>query len=142
MEMNDLFKQLKYDINEAEQYKNGIEMKSKLIKNELLKHRIAHTLNKNILERNYNDNMNVNYDELITNKDIKTIDSNTNLQGVSEFQYFNTKDNLEKNGQNDINQLNENNKNGMSSLAMAGRNIIELTGENELIPINNNTNII
>ena len=88
IEMNDLFKQLKYDINDAEQYKNGIQKRAKSIKQNLLQQRIAHVLNKNILERDYNDNMNANYDKLITNKNIKTIDSNTNLQGISEFQYF------------------------------------------------------
>ena len=128
LEMNDLFKQLKFNVNEAEQYKNGINRESKIIKEELLKNRIANVLNKNLRERNYEDNMNVNYDELI-NKNINTIDSNTNLEGTSNFVYF------EKENNNNENNLDNNN---MSSLAMAGKNVIELTGENELIPINNN----
>ena len=80
--------------------------------------------------------MNINYNELVTNKNINTIDSNTNLQGVSEFQYFNTQNNFEKNNNNENNE----NNSEMSSLAKAGKNIIELTGENELIPINQNIN--
>ena len=142
IEMNDLFKQLKYDINDAEQYKNGIQKRAKSIKQNLLQQRIAHVLNKNILERDYNDNMNANYDNLITNKNIKTIDSNTNLQGISEFQYFKN-----DNSDNNINNINNNNENDnlennkeKSLLALAGNNVIELVGENELIPINNNTN--
>lgn len=130
LEMNDLFKQLKFNVNEAEQYKNGINRESKIIKEELLKNRMASVLNKNLRERNYEDNMNVNYDELI-NKNINTIDSNTNLEGTSNFVYFEKEDN-----NNNDHNLDNNNK--MSSLAMAGKNVIELTGENELIPINNN----
>ena len=128
LEMNDLFKQLKFNVEEAEQYKDGINRESKIIKEELLKNRMANVLNKNLRERNYEDNMNVNYDELI-NKNINTIDSNTNLEGTSNFVYF------EKENNNDNNLDNNGN---MSSLAMAGKNVIELKGENELIPINNN----
>ena len=89
---------------------------------------MANTLSKNLLERNYDQNMNVNYDELI-NKNINTIDSNTNLKGKSDFIYFD-KENNESNNIND-------NMN-MSSLAKAGKNVIELKADNEFIPINNN----
>ena len=90
------------------------------------------------LERNYQDNINNNYDELITNKNINTIDSNTNLEGTSNFIYIS---NNESNNNNNSNpeKLNSNEKNnGLSSLAQAGKNVIELTGENEMIPIINN----
>ena len=129
LEMNDLFKELKIGISEAEQYKNGKERESQIIKQELFKNRMANTLSKNLLERNYEQNMNLNYDELI-NKNINTIDSNINLQGKSNFIYFD----------NENRDENENNNDNMSmnSLAMAGKNVIELKGENELIPINNN----
>lgn len=124
MEMNDLFDQLKYGITEAEQYKKGRENESKILKEELFKNRTAQKLSNNILERDYEKNMNLNYDELVSNNNINTIDSNTNLQGKSQWEYINKEENE--------------NKNDLSSLAKAGKNIIELTGENDFIPISNN----
>jgi hypothetical protein len=124
MEMNDLFDQLKYGITEAEQYKKGRENESKLLKEELFKNRTAQKLSNNILERDYEQNMNLNYDELVENNNINTIDSNTNLQGKSQWEYINKEENE--------------NKNDLSSLAKAGKSIVELTGENDFIPINSN----
>jgi hypothetical protein len=123
MEMNDLFDQLKYGITEAEQYKKGRENESKILKEELFKNRTAQKLSNNILERDYEQNMNLNYDELVDNN-INTIDSNTNLQGKSQWEYINKEENE--------------NKNDLSSLAKAGKRIVELTGENDFIPINTN----
>ena len=123
LEMNDLFDQLKYGITEAEKYKIGRENESKIIKEELFKNRTAQKLSNNILERDYEQNMNLNYDELVDNN-INTIDSNTNLQGKSQWEYINKEENE--------------NKNDLSSLAKAGKNIVELTGENDFIPITSN----
>ena len=128
LEMNDIFKQLKMDEDDAQQYKNKKDRESKVIRQELFKNQMAYALSKNMLERNYEDNMNVNYDELI-NKNINSIDSNTDLQGTSNFLYFDKESSNKEN--------NNNTNGGMSSLAMAGKNVIELKGENELIPINN-----
>ena len=135
LEMNDLFHQLKLDVDDAQQYKTRKERESKIIKKELFQNQMAYELSKNILQRNYEDNMNLNYDELI-NKNINSIDSNTNLQGTSNFVYF------DKESNNENNKNNMNSTGGMSSLAMAGKNVIELKGENELIPINNVENEI
>ena len=135
IEMSDLFNQLKYNINVANQYKLGKERESKIIKDQLLKNRMAEVLTKNVLQRNYEDNMNMNYDELITNKNISIIDSNTNLQGTSNFIYINNDNN---NTTDNLNLNSNENNNGLSSLAQAGKNVIELAGENELIPTNNN----
>ena len=123
MEMNDLFDQLKYGITEAEQYKKGRENESKILKEELFKNRTAQKLSDNILERDYEQNMNLNYDELVDNN-INTIDSNTNLQGKSQWEYINKEENE--------------NRNNLSSLAKAGKSIVELTGENDFIPISSN----
>ena len=139
MEMADLFNQLKYGITEAEHYKMGKERESKILKQELFKSRMADVLSKNLLERNYQDNINKNYDELITNKNINTIDSNTNLEGTSNFIYINNNESNNNNNNSNPEKLNSNEKNnGLSSLAQAGKNVIELTGENEMIPIINN----
>ena len=124
MEMNDLFDQLKYGITEAEQYKKGRENESKILKEELFKNRTAQKLSNNLLERDYEKNMNLNYDELVDNNNINTIDSNTNLQGKSQWEYINKEENE--------------NRNDLSSLAKAGKSIVELTGENDFIPISTN----
>ena len=124
MEMNDLFDQLKYGITEAEQYKRGRDNESKILKEELFKNRTAQKLSNNLLERDYEKNMNLNYDELVDNNNINTIDSNTNLQGKSQWEYINKEENE--------------NRNDLSSLAKAGKSIVELTGENDFIPISTN----
>ena len=135
--MSDLFKQLKYNIKEAEQYKKGLDRETKVLNEELFKNRMADVLNKNMINRTYGENMNKNYEDLIANKNINTIDSNTNLEGTSNWIYYN-KNGGESEIDNNANINNNGNENDLSLLAKTGKNIIELKGENELIPIDNN----
>ena len=137
LEMSDLFKQLKYNIKEAEQYKKGLDRETKVLNEELFKNRMADVLNKNMINRTYGENMNKNYEDLIANKNINTIDSNTNLEGTSNWIYYN-KNGGESEIDNNANINNNGNENDLSLLAKTGKNIIELKGENELIPIDNN----
>ena len=128
LEMNSIFKELKNISDQADYNKNYLLQKSNVLKEELLQSNIKHTLTKNLIAQNYDENMNVNVDELEAknnNNDINQniIGKNTNLPGTSDFLYLNASD------------IPENEKD-MSYLARTGQNIIELKGEGEMIPLN------
>ena len=128
IEMNSIFKELKHTSDQADYNKNYLLQKSNVLKEELLQSNIKHTLTKNLISQNYDENMNVNVDELEAknnNNDINQniIGKNTNLPGTSDFLYLNASDIPE----NEID---------MSYLARTGQNIIELKGEGEMIPLN------
>ena len=128
LEMNSIFKELKNTSDQADYNKNYLLQKSNVLKEELLQSNIKHTLTKNLIAQNYDENMNVNVDELEAknnNNDINQniIGKNTNLPGTSDFLYLNASDIPE----NEID---------MSYLAKTGQNIIELKGEGEMIPLN------
>jgi hypothetical protein len=130
IEMNTLFKELKDTSAQADFNKNYLLQKSNILKEELLQSNIKHTLTKNLLKQNYDENMNVNVDELeaknnndINNINQNIISKNSNLPGTSDFLYINASDIPE-------------NENDMSYLAKTGQNIIELKGEGEQIPFN------
>ena len=128
LEMNSIFKELKNTSDQADYNKNYLLQKSNVLKEELLQSNIKHTLTKNLIAQNYDENMNVNFDELEAknnNNDINQniINKNTNLPGTSDFLYLNASDIPE----NEID---------MSYLAKTGQNIIELKGEGEMIPLN------
>ena len=124
LEMNDLFQKLKDSSSDADYTKNALLQKSQLLKDQLLKSKIENTLTKNIINQTYEENMNVNTEDLEL-KNINTnpnlISHNSNLPGTSDFLYFNEEDNTDYD---------------MSALAKAGKNIIELKGEGEMIPFN------
>ena len=120
LEMNELFNKLKDTSDQAEFSKNSLLKESKLLKEQLLQSKIINTLNKNIIKRNYDQNMNINADEFEGKTDDinpNLISKNSNLPGTSDFIYF------------------RDDNNNISSLAQAGKNIIELKGEGEMIPI-------
>ena len=121
LEMNDLFQQLKDTEAEEDFVKNSLLQKSQLLKRQLLQSKIKNTLVKNIINQNYDENMNVNAEELEVKNNPNLISHNSNLPGTSDFLYFNE----------DNNSLYD-----MSSLAKVGKNIIELKGEEEMMPIN------
>ena len=130
IEMNTLFKELKDTSAQADFNKDYLLQKSNILKEELLQSNIKHTLTKNLLKQNYDENMNVNVDELeaknnndINNINQNIISKNSNLPGTSDFLYINASDIPE-------------NENDMSYLAKTGQNIIELKGEGEQIPFN------
>ena len=128
MEMNDIFKELKGNLAEADFNKNSLLQKSHILKTNLLKNSISYTLNKNIINRNYDENMNINAEELTKenyndySNNNNIISQNFNLPGTSDFIYINE------------------DENNMSSLAQIGKNIIENNTENEKIPVNDNIN--
>ena len=126
VEMNGLFKELKDTSDKADYQNNYLLQKSNILKEELLQSNLKHTLTKNLISQNYDENMNVNVDELETksndiNPNVKN--KNSNLPGTSDFLFINEADIPE-----DDNEI--------SYLAKAGQNIIELKGEGEMIPIN------
>ena len=121
LEMNDLFQQLKDTEAEEDFVKNSLLQKSQLLKRQLLQSKIKNTLVKNIINQKYDENMNVNAEELEVKNNPNLISHNSNLPGTSDFLYFNE----------DNNSLYD-----MSSLAKVGKNIIELKGEEEMILIN------
>ena len=120
IEMNDLFQKLKDTSDEVDYTNKALLQKSQLLKSQLLQSKIKNTLTKNLLDRNYDENMNVNAEELELKTNPNLASHNSNLPGTSDFLYFNEDTNLD----NDI-----------SSLAKAGKNIIELKGEGTMIPI-------
>ena len=122
--MNDLFNQLKDTSDQVDYTNNSLLQKSRLLKEQLLQSKITNTLNKNLIGRNYDQNMNVNAEELEIKNNLNPnlVSKNSNLPGTSDFIYFN----------NDNNFI----ENDMSYLAKTGMNIIELKGEGEMIPIN------
>ena len=120
IEMNDLFQKLKDTSDEVDYTNKALFQKSQLLKSQLLQSKIKNTLTKNLLDRNYDENMNVNAEELELKTNPNLASHNSNLPGTSDFLYFNEDTNLD----NDI-----------SSLAKAGKNIIELKGEGTMIPI-------
>ena len=124
IEMNDLFNQLKDTSDQVDYTNNSLLQKSRLLKEQLLQSKITNTLNKNLIGRNYDQNMNVNAEELEIKNNLNPnlVSKNSNLPGTSDFIYFN----------NDNNFI----ENDMSYLAKTGMNIIELKGEGEMIPIN------
>ena len=121
LEMNDLFHQLKDTEAEEDFVKNSLLQKSQILKRQLLQSKIKNTLVKNIINQNYDENMNVNAEELEVKNNPNLISHNSNLPGTSDFLYFKEDNNSEYD---------------MSSLAKVGKNIIELKGEEEMIPIN------
>ena len=128
IEMNSIFKELKQTSDQADYNKNYLLQKSNVLKEELLQSNIKHTLTKNLIAQNYDENMNVNVDELESKNNSNNINQNiigknTNLPGTSDFLYLNASDIPE----NEID---------MSYLAKTGQNIIELKGEGEMIPLN------
>ena len=120
IEMNDLFQKLKDTSDEVDYTNKALFQKSQLLKSQLLQSKIKNTLTKNLLDRNYDENMNVNAEELELKTNPNLASHNSNLPGTSDFLYFNE----DTNPENDI-----------SSLAKAGKNIIELKGEGTMIPI-------
>ena len=120
IEMNDLFQKLKDTSDEVDYTNKTLLQKSQLLKSQLLQSKIKNTLTKNLLDRNYDENMNVNAEDLELKTNPNLASHNSNLPGTSDFLYFNEDTNLD----NDI-----------SSLAKAGKNIIELKGEGTMIPI-------
>ena len=120
IEMNDLFQKLKDTSDEVDYTNKTLLQKSQLLKSQLLQSKIKNTLTKNLLDRNYDENMNVNAEELELKTNPNLASHNSNLPGTSDFLYFNE----DTNPENDI-----------SSLAKAGKNIIELKGEGTMIPI-------
>ena len=126
VEMNGLFKELKDTSDKADYQHNYLLQKSNILKEELLQSNLKHTLTKNLIAQNYDENMNVNVDELETksnNINPNAKNKNSNLPGTSDFLFINEADIPE-----DDNEI--------SYLAKAGQNIIELKGEGEMIPIN------
>ena len=120
IEMNDLFQKLKDTSDEVDYTNKALLQKSQLLKSQLLQSKIKNTLTKNLLDRNYDENMNVNAEDLELKTNPNLASHNSNLPGTSDFLYFNE----DTNPENDI-----------SSLAKAGKNIIELKGEGTMIPI-------
>ena len=121
MEMNDLFQKLKNSSAEQEYTNNNLLQKSQFLKSQLMKSQIENTLIKNKLNQNYDENMNINVEELESKNNPNLISYNSNLPGTSDFIYFNEENNQEYD---------------LSSLAKAGKYIMELKGEGEMIPIN------
>ena len=121
IEMNDLFQKLKDTSDEVDYTNKALLQKSQLLKSQLLQSKIKNTLIKNLLDQNYDENMNVNAEDLEIKQNPNLVSHNSNLPGTSDFLYFNE----------DTNPENE-----ISSLAKAGKNIIELKGEGTMIPIN------
>ena len=134
IEMNDLFKELKDASDQADYNKNYLMQKSNILKGELLQSNIKNTLTKNLLKQNYDENMNINADEFDKKNNIDNdinndndninpnlVSKNSNLPGTSDFIYINE----DNSPQGDI-----------SFLAKTGQNIVELKGEGEMIPIN------
>ena len=121
MEMNDLFQKLKNSLAEQEYTNNNLLQKSQFLKSQLMKSQIENTLIKNKLNQNYDENMNINVEELESKNNPNLISYNSNLPGTSDFIYFNEENNQEYD---------------LSSLAKAGKYIMELKGEGEMIPIN------
>ena len=121
MEMNDLFQKLKNSSAEQEYTNNNLLQKSQFLKSQLMKSQIENTLIKNKINQNYDENMNINVEELESKNNPNLISYNSNLPGTSDFIYFNEENNQEYD---------------LSSLAKAGKYIMELKGEGEMIPIN------
>ena len=121
MEMNDLFQKLKNSSAEQEYTNNNLLQKSQFLKSQLMKSQIENTLIKNKISQNYDENMNINVEELESKNNPNLISYNSNLPGTSDFIYFNEENNQEYD---------------LSSLAKAGKYIMELKGEGEMIPIN------
>ena len=121
MEMNDLFQKLKNSSAEQEYTNNNLLQKSQFLKSQLMKSQIENTLIKNKLNQNYDENMNINVEELESKNNPNLVSYNSNLPGTSDFIYFNEENNQEYD---------------LSSLAKAGKYIMELKGEGEMIPIN------
>ena len=121
IEMNDLFQKLKDSTAEQEYANNSLLQKSQFLKSQLLKSKMENTLIKNVIKQNYDENMNVNVEELETKNNPNLISHNSNLPGTSDFLFFNEDNNSEYD---------------LSSLAKTGKYIMELKGEGEMIPIN------
>ena len=121
MEINDLFQKLKNSSAEQEYTNNNLLQKSQFLKSQLMKSQIENTLIKNKLNQNYDENMNINVEELESKNNPNLVSYNSNLPGTSDFIYFNEENNQEYD---------------LSSLAKAGKYIMELKGEGEMIPIN------
>ena len=110
IEMNDLFQKLKDSTAEQEYANNSLLQKSQFLKSQLLKSKMENTLIKNVIKQNYDENMNVNVEELETKNNPNLISHNSNLPGTSDFLFFNEDNNSEYD---------------LSSLAKTGKYIME-----------------